>query len=382
MESRRKIHPMRWLSPTRWLVLLALLAGCSSSRTNGGGSTAASTSSTPPSAPKIASNDAGATANEPDAGAAPAKEEASVDEPTFDEVLRVLFDDRSNMSSVFSACPSSLAGEARVRCLYDERYKGDPKAANLAYELWVKWKIVAGVEQGHTMNGGFRGSIKLEPAVPIKDDRKHLEWIVAAMRDFDQFFSEMDKHAKEHGGALQRAGSPKPYRFRPLMLRFMRSVGRTTPSAYAHDWTIAWNVNGSLHTSADAVRETLFHEIFHLNDFARVASTGWSRPAMGAIYDPILKKCGAQSPCLLPYTPNETMVRGGTYYSFQQNNGDSLHEYAAELALRYYREQRAVLRSLSPKPKAFKCGPPENGKTWTLMRDEFFGGIDAVPACP
>lgn len=55
-------------------------------------------------------------------------------------------------------------------------------------------------------------------------------------------------------------------------------------------------------------------------------------------------------------------------------------EYAAELALRYYREQRAAFRAL-PKVKAFKCGPPENARAWAMMRDEFFGGVDAVGPC-
>jgi hypothetical protein len=56
-------------------------------------------------------------------------------------------------------------------------------------------------------------------------------------------------------------------------------------------------------------------------------------------------------------------------------------EYAAELALRYYREQRAVLRNL-PTVKPFKCGPPQNAQAWTAMRDEMFAGVDAVPPCP
>ena len=142
------------------------------------------------------------------------------------------------------------------------------------------------------------------------------------------------------------------------------------------DWTVAYNFVGTLNISADAVRETMFHEIFHLND---AAHGSWSPGALGAIFDVVAKKCGTSIPCLAPYTPNETIVRGGTYYSFQPGNG--VMEYAAELALRYYREQRAALRSL-PKVKAFKCGPPENGRAWTLMKDEFFAGIDATPPCP
>ena len=184
------------------------------------------------------------------------------------------------------------------------------------------------------------------------------------MRDFDQFFAELDRHA---------VASHATFRFKPRAIRFMRSVAARTPSAYASDWTIGWNVAGSLNTSADAVRETLFHELFHLNDEA-----GWSGRALDPTYQAIAKKCGTRTACLAPYTPNDTMVRGGTYYSFQP--GNDVREYAAELALRYYREQRAALRS-SSRPQPFKCGPPENALAWGRMRDELFGGIDVVPAC-
>ncbi len=141
---------------------------------------------------------------------------------------------------------------------------------------------------------------------------------------------------------------------------------------------IAYNVDGSLNTSPDAVRELLFHEIFHLND---VAHGDWSPAAMGAIFDSIVARCHASTPCLAPYAPTTTLVRGGTYYAFQQNNGAPVREYAAELALRYYREQRAVMRGAPPAVR-FKCGRPENGRAWTLLVDEFFAGVDRTAPCP
>jgi hypothetical protein len=263
-----------------------------------------------------------------------------------------------------------MPADARVRCAFDERYRGDGKAAGLAHELYVRWRIVAGVEVAHTMDGGYRGMIKIVPELPLAAERKHLEWIVLAMRDFDQFFVDLGRHA-----ASKHAG----YRFEPITLRFMRSVAARTPSAYARDWEVAWNLAGSLHTSPDAVRETLFHEIFHLNDAARSpAEGGWSFVALHTTYDDIVKRCGTRTACLAAYTPNDTMVRNGTYYSFQP--GNDVREYAAELALRYYREQRAVSRSL-PRPKPFKCGPVENVRAWERMKGEFFGGVDLVPAC-
>jgi hypothetical protein len=304
----------------------------------------------------------------------------------FEDVMRVLFAERTSAAPIIAACPASLPSEARLRCLYDERYKGDPKAAGIAHELLVKWRIVAGVEIAHTMDGGYRGMIRIEPAVPVGENRHHLEWVAGAIRDFDTFFGELErfrmaKSAEGDAGLrsvlfTMSAPSPKPYRFQPITLRFMRSIAARTPAAYAHDWEVAYNFVGTLNVSADAVRETMFHEIFHLNDFAHGT---WSPRALGAIFDVVAKKCGTSIPCLTPYTPNETLVRGGTYYSFQPGNG--VMEYAAELALRYYREQRATLRGLA-KVKPFKCGPPENARAWSAMRDELFGGVDAVPACP
>jgi hypothetical protein len=345
------------------------LVGCTSSRPSPSSNVspvAAASSVTPADASAAPRPE---SANVVDAGVT----EPAVPEPSFDEVANVLFTDRANVATATAPCPSSLPSDARVRCLYDERYRGDSKAAGLAHELFVRWRIIAGVEIGHTMDGGYRGMIRIEPAVPISAERKHLEWVVTAMRDFDQFFAELEKQPG--------SGPARPrYRFKPITLRFMRSVAARTPSAYAHDWEVAYNLAGSLNTSADAVRETLFHEVFHLNDAARPPPEGgaWSFATLQRTYDAIVKKCGARTPCLAPYTPNDTMVRNGTYYSFQP--GNDVREYAAELALRYYREQRAALRSL-PRTKSFKCGPPENVRSWEAMRDEFFGGIDAVPPC-
>lgn len=290
---------------------------------------------------------------------------------TYDEVRRVLFSDRSDSSTMDASCPPSLAGEARIRCLYDRRYEGDAKAAGLAHELYARFGIVAGVEQAHVMDGGYRGRIRIEPAVPTGKERKHLEWVVAAMKDFDDFFRRLESAGAD-------GGAPR-YRFRPITLRFMRSVEKHTPSAYAHDWTVAYNLVGTLMLSEDAIRETMFHEIFHLNDADHGSGDNWSSRALGDVYDAVSKKCGTKTACLAPYSPGDTLVRGGTYYAFQPGNG--VGEYAAELALRYYREQRAAMRGLPSTGRAFKCGPPENLRAWDRMKDEFFAGIDITPAC-
>jgi hypothetical protein len=299
--------------------------------------------------------------------------------PGFDAVAAVLFGSAgaAGASSVSDLCPASETEEGRVRCLYDERYRGDARAASAAHELLVRFGVVAGVERAHTMDGGYRGRIRIEPAVPTGASRKHLEWVLAAMDDFARFFAELDAYGRAQG-ASRPEGAPARYRFRPITVRFMRSVNARTPSAYAAGWTVAYNLSGSLFVSADAARETMFHEIFHLNDEAH---GGWSERALAAVFDAIVSRCGTRTACLAPYSPNDTKVRGGTFYSFQPGNG--VVEYAAELGLRYYREQRAaLLRAGAASEASFKCGPPENAVAWALVRDELFDGIDATRPCP
>jgi hypothetical protein len=278
-------------------------------------------------------------------------------------------------AAVASAAPSAEEIATIVGVFHD-----DPKAAAIAREMYVTWRIVASSLPAETMDGGYRGHIRLEPALPVGSERKHLEWILLALRDFDRFFVELD-------AAAPTATRGHRYRWNPLSLKFTRSVAARTPSAYAngaladgHDAMVAWNLAGSLHTSETAVRDTMFHEVFHLNDaaHARAGADAWSVSALSNAFDAVVRKCGTSIACLAPYSPNDTIVRGGTYYSFQPGNG--VREYAAELAVRYYREQRAVLRSL-PNAKSFKCGPRENVEAWGRLRDEFFDGVDLVPAC-
>ncbi len=266
------------------------------------------------------------------------------------------------------ACRSEKENDAQIRCLLAARYAGDPAAARDALALYARVGSVAGVLPEEQMDGGFRGQIHLVPEAPMGAERRHLAWVTAANEDFDGFFTELALGAK----------TPLRYRFRDLTYRFFRSVKRTTPSAYAGRWSVAYNVKGSLNTSADAVRETLFHEIFHLDD---AAHDGWSARVLRPTFDAIVLKCGTRVACLGPYAPNDTMVRGGTYYAFQPNNGDAVHEYAAELGLRYYRENRAAIRGGALKKPGFKCGPPENRRAWEALSGEFFGGADRTPIC-
>lgn len=257
----------------------------------------------------------------------------------------------------------AIADDAK---LIETRFAKDGKAKAIAVALYKDLETTVDVGAEEEMDGGYRGTIHLVPELPIKAHRKQLEWVAAALRSIDEFFTGID---------------PKPkYRWRGLDLKFVRSVGKRTPSAYATGWTITHNVSGSLLTSARGVLETYFHELFHLNDFAH---GDWSAKTLRNDYDAIVKKCGTKTKCLAPYAPNTTKVKAtGTYYAFQPNNGDAVHEYAAELAVRYFREQMEMAKTQKLSAPAFKCGPPENARAWKSLVDEFFGGHDEVPACP
>jgi len=264
---------------------------------------------------------------------------------------------------------------AAIRCLIEKRYDGEPSAKSLALSLFDDSGHIAGVESDHMMNGGFRGIIHIVPEWPWRQYKKHLEWVTTSAQDFNVFFDKLEAQSA-------KPAKPIRYRHRAITFKFLRSVNKRTPSAYASEWSIGYNVSGSLHVSVDAVRETLFHEIFHLNDSEHaIESVNWSAKTLRTIHDAILARCSTRIACLTPYAPMPTMVRGGTYYAFQPNNGDAVHEYGAELATRYYREHRAIIRGEKLPGRPFKCGPKENAEAWKLFVDEFFGGIDLIPVC-
>lgn len=320
----------------------------------------------------IAMTTAATTATLPVASATPAPSASAppVDKTVIsaDEAERVLF--LKDSPAAATTCREQGTDADQIHCLLGVLYGKDKPALAAVTTLYDEAGVVVGVEARHTMDGGWRGKIELVPEPPLGRHRRHVAWLVPAYRDFARFFA----------GLEERGQKKASFRYAPIRMRFFRSVGRTTPSAYASGWTVAYNVSGSLHTTPDAVRETMFHETFHLNDRAHGR---WSEKALTAPFEEILARCTQNAklstPCLRPYAPNETMVRGGTYYAFQPGNG--VWEYAAELAIRYYREHRRLLAGQKLGKKAFKCGPAPNAKTWQLLADEFFGGIDLVPPC-
>ncbi|MFO0694032.1 MAG: hypothetical protein U0230_10790 [Polyangiales bacterium] len=255
---------------------------------------------------------------------------------------------------------------ARIRCLVERRYSVDAEARALALSLFDRTGSIAGLEVEQDFDGGYRGMLHLVPVLPVARERRHLAWITSATFAIDGFLDEVRRRAPES----------VRYRATPLVFRFFRSVRRTTPSAYASGWTVAYNVAGSLHRSETAVRDTLFHEVFHLND---AAHGGWSEGALEPLVASIRRRCGTNSRCLAPYAPNATKVRGGTYYAFQP--GNDVREYAAELAIRYFHEQEAAMRGSALRAPPFRCGSRENREAYDALSAEFFGGLDLLPRC-
>jgi hypothetical protein len=283
----------------------------------------------------------------------------------IDDAAKLLYDGKAPDACAKNSDP--------IACMLSDRYGKDPKAATLALALYRATGDIAGLGDDEMMDGGFRGTIHLVPQLPTGAYRQHLAWVTAAMTEIEKFF------------AAQFADQAPKYRWRDLAFKFVRSVKKHTPSAYATSWSIEYNVEGSLLRSERGVRETIFHELFHLNDEDH---GDWSAKTLGADYDAIVAKCerakGVQQKvdCYQPYAPNDTkVIATGAYYAFQQNNGTPVHEYAAELTVRYYKEQTEMRAHEKLSHKAFKCGPPENGRSWKSLVDEFFAGRDLVPGC-
>jgi hypothetical protein len=267
-----------------------------------------------------------------------------------------------------AACASGGADE-RVTCLITSRYAPDPASRDIALGLFRTTGGVAGVLPAEDYDGGYRGTIRLVPELPVGGYRQHLVWATQSLEDIDVFFRAV----------ARRASAPIHYRWREVHLAFFRSVGRTTPSAFTTDrsWAFSYNVAGSLNTSRKGVEDTVFHELFHMNDWAR---DDWSSRLLAPIVAPLIARCGTNKTCLAPYTPTDVTVGGGMYYAFQPGAPTAL-EYAAELAVRYHEEQQAMVDGRALAKPAFKCGAPENAQAWQLIVDEFFGGADLVPSC-
>lgn len=271
-------------------------------------------------------------------------------------------------STLDPECHAAATLNVRIRCGLDDLYADAPQSATVARQLFERHGVVAGVERAHTFNGGFRGQIMLVPARPVGPYAQHLVWVSEAHDAIATVLAGISPHAR----------APIRYDHRGIVYAFTRSVGRTTPSAYARGWRVGYNVDGSLHRDTAAVFSTLVHEIAHLNDeeYGGVLSK-----ALRPVHRRILAACRGDSRCLAPVAPTRLRVRGGTYYAFQPNNGDAVKEYAADLASRYFAEHREILYRGRMSSQPWKCARAENAEAYSLIALVFFGGVDLTPPC-
>jgi hypothetical protein len=270
---------------------------------------------------------------------------------------------------VASACKGLTEEGALVDCLLERRFGADPDAHALVRRLYAEHGIVAGVEPSYVMDDGdYRGRVLVEPALPVGTHRHHLEGLLEAFATIGDLFTAF------------AARAPAPLRFakRPRLIRFYETPSTNTPSAWAANGVIGYNVRGELWSSSDLVFETLVHELFHLSD---IEHGNWSAGTLKDVYEGVLEQCRGDMECLDRFAPHETKVDGGIYYAFHPTS--DVREYGAELAARFVREQRRLLAddSAATSATSFKCQTVENETAWTNLAEEFFGGLDLVPPC-
>lgn len=265
-----------------------------------------------------------------------------------------------------AACPSTLPPREHAECLIEFRFADDAEALELARSLYAKTGVLPGVDTTKSQSTYTGEHIPTRPALPVGDDRQHLAWIIASFERYDEVFSTL----------AAQAPAPIDFRLRPDAFVFFRTETRTYPSAWGQGGVVGYNLDGPLHTSERDVLETLFHELFHLNDERR---GGWSASVLGDVFEAIVSRCGGDHECLGSFAPGDTCVPDGTYYPFDERTRD-VREYGAELALRYYLEHEAILRGLPLEPP-FKCGSDENRAVWERLVHDFFGGLDLSRDC-
>lgn len=260
--------------------------------------------------------------------------------------------------------PSELAF---ATCALALRYGSDAPTLELAQRLLESHGAVAGVETRRTVDAGYLGRLRIAPAPPTGRYRRHLASVVESLRDVEDTFAAL----------APQAPKPMMFRTRPYALRFYRTESTSFPSAWAQNGVVGYNVEGPLHAEGADIGSVLFHEIFHLNDEGH---DHWSAHALEGLYDSILARCDNREECLEPFAPDDVHVQGGTFYALDKKTND-VREYAADIALRWLREHRLVLRGDKFEEPPFRCKTPENAEAWKLVVDEFFGGVDLTPPC-
>jgi hypothetical protein len=265
-----------------------------------------------------------------------------------------------------AACPPTLAAREHAECLIAFRFADDAEALDLARTLYAKTGALPGVDTTPSL-GTYDGErVPMRPALPVGDDRQHLAWILASFERYEEIFAAL----------AARAPAPIDFQLRPDAFGFFRTDVPSYPSAWGQAGVVGYNLVGPLHTSGRDVLETLFHELFHLNDERR---GGWSAAVLGDIFDAIVERCRDNHECLGDFAPHDTLVPDGTYYPFDARTRD-VREYGAELALRYFREHEAILDG-APLEPPFKCRSDDNRIAWERLARDFFGGLDLSRTC-
>lgn len=265
-----------------------------------------------------------------------------------------------------AACPPSLPAHEHAECLIDYRFSSDAAARELALSLFARTGALPGIDAAAT-RGSYGGRrVVTRPALPLGEDRRHLEWILASFDRYEVVLRALREHAAR----------PVAFRLEPDAFLFFRTGDKTYPSAWGGDGVVGYNLDGPLHGSERDVLETLFHELFHLNDEHRGR---WSAAVLGDLFAVILDRCGEDHECLGPFAPYDTVVPGGTYYPFDARTRD-VREYGGELALRYFLEHEAILDG-APREPPFKCLTEENQRAWVLLASDFFGDADMTRDC-
>lgn len=261
-----------------------------------------------------------------------------------------------------AACPPALPVRAHAECLIEYRFSGDAKALRLARSLYAKTGALPGVDVTARQGSYGGATVSARPALPIGDDRRHLEWILSSFERYEEVFAAIRAHADR----------PIEFRLTPDAFQFFQTEEVMYPSAWGARGIVGYNLRGPLHTSERDVLETLFH----LNDEWR---GGWSAQALNDIFTTIGERCRLDHECFGSFAPHDTVVPNGTYYPFDERTRD-VREYAAELALRFYREHEAVLQG-TPLEPPFKCLSEENRVAWARLSEDFFAGVDLTRDC-
>src|SRR5262249_43471830 len=160
--------------------------------------------------------------------------------------------------------------------------------------LYSETGSLAGLLPEETTDDGHGGKVRLLPARPIGQNRDHLTWIVDAFRDYQRFLKGLSAKGRV------------TFRDRPVHFRLFYSEKGGNPSALALKRNFGYTLFASFNVPAAAVRNTLSHEIFHLNDSRH---EDWAARVIAPVFDGIVARCGQKNACLSPYSPTDTMIR-------------------------------------------------------------------------